>query len=718
MSHLDALDLVGKLRTRLVDLARAENYMRKESVACAAAQIWRGHGSQGGLVSEIWVQGAFPAESSADSLTSLAAENKFPSELSNYLDRTGGFPAGRVLYSHQSRAFRAVEHEEKSIIVKAGTGAGKTEAFLLPILAGLWSRPRQAGETGMRCLILYPMNALVTDQVTRLYDLLKHENQSKVSLFHFTSETPERDSGAKEGEQWEPCRRRSREAAREDIPDIVITNYSMLEYMLCRPQDRDFFGPALRYIVLDEAHLYTGTLAAEITLLLRRVKDRCRKLGNSIAHVATSATLGGDAGDLRAFAAKMFSLPISDVEVIEGQKAPMSPLPVLSDCPMPDAGLLAAHAGVEIVTLDKGQSFCPPDDAAVESLKCVLACLAPSSVVETAQIESAGRLGPFLRRVLERVPVMARLREIVHRSDLLSFGDLSESLWGNRGEDSDRATVLLLRMAAAARLDPSESPLIPHRLHVLFRAAQGLSACLNSDCSGPAHFRADRVGSLQELADRCRYCESITLPVYRCRTCGEWALAGHEDVETGAMEPGYLAREGALRYYLVADSVPGTVLQSVTVDPRSGKCFGVAVGTKLYRASCPEHGSACNDPSECVKQKCPHCGIVWTAQPDAGGADDRNRQIQPLRGGEHLSVGVAAETVLYGMPEYPDVSREWKPGGGRRLLCFSDSRREAARLGPLLTAQHETWVIRAAIAKAITAAVSYTHLTLPTNREV
>jgi len=72
-----------------------------------------------------------------------------------------------------------------------------------------------------------------------------------------------------------------------------------------------------------------------------------------------------------------------------------------------------------------------------------------------------------------------------------------------------------------------------------------------------------------------------------------------------------------------------------------------------------------------------------------------------LRGAERLALSVATETVLYGMPVYPDISRDWKPGKGRRLLCFSDSRREAARLGPLLTSQHETWVIRSAIANTL-----------------
>src|SRR5262249_54969320 len=112
---------------------------------------------------------------------------------------------------------------------------------------------------------------------------------------------------------------------RGPTPDVLITNYSMLEYMLCRPQDAVFFGPALRAIVLDEAHLYTGTLAAEITLLLRRVLDRCDRTPGQVLHLATSATIGtGAAGELEDFAAGLFSKDRSLVEVIRGEEQPGS----------------------------------------------------------------------------------------------------------------------------------------------------------------------------------------------------------------------------------------------------------------------------------------------------------------------------------------------------------------------------------------------------------
>jgi ATP-dependent helicase YprA (DUF1998 family) len=203
------------------------------------------------------------------------------------------------------------------------------------------------------------MNALVTDQVTRLYELL--QDQTRVSLFHFTSETPENDRDVKPEEAWKPCRARSRQAARANIPDIVITNYSMLEYMLCRPQDRGFFGPALRYIVLDEAHLYTGTLAAEITLLLRRVRDRSQRSAERITHIATSATLGGTPEDLRNFAATVFSVPPSIVTVFEGAKAPLPPSPEHSSTRVPDADEVAGYTHTNIVTLTPDGTFAPYD---------------------------------------------------------------------------------------------------------------------------------------------------------------------------------------------------------------------------------------------------------------------------------------------------------------------------------------------------------------------
>jgi len=692
-------------RQRLVDLAASENYLRDARLANAASEIWRGSGAQGGLVSELWIQGAFPSKLARDSLASLAEEGLFPRDLCDHLDAAGGFPARRPLFTHQADAFRyaaakSSSDEKPSLVITAGTGAGKTEAFLLPILAGLWQQARAANEGGMRCLILYPMNALVTDQVTRLYELLKDQNT--LSLFHFTSETPETDRNVRPGEAWNPCRRRSRQAARANIPDIVITNYSMLEYMLCRPQDQDFFGPALRYVVLDEAHLYTGTLAAEITLLLRRVKDRCQVSPRRITHIATSATLGGTEADLKKFAATVFSIPPALIEVFQGTQAPLSSWTEPETARAPDASQLDAFSGIEVVTLNADGGFITPDAEGLKRLYPVLSILLPEAAISAAEASAGGTLAPFLRLCLERVPIVRRLMELVYQNDLLSIDGLAAKLWNETTRATGEATILLLRLTAAARLSPTESPLIPHRLHFLVRAPQGLSACLDAQCPGPAQLRAEGIGCLQTPRDRCAYCNAITLPVHRCKACGYWALAGFENPDTEEMESGHFAEAVRRRYYLVSDSA-GKDLAVIVVNAQTGKYFGRGTGTRLFRAPCPEHGTSCNDPSECSQQACPNCGTNWGALPDDADEDDRDLNIQPLKGAERLALSVATETVLYGMPVYPDVSRDWKPGQGRRLLCFSDSRREAARLGPLLTSQHETWVIRSAIANTLAA---------------
>jgi DEAD/DEAH box helicase domain-containing protein len=361
-------------------------------------------------------------------------------------------------------------------------------------------------------------------------------------------------------------------------------------------------------------------------------------------------------------------------------------------------GCIAQYSGIDIVTLNADGAFIDPDLEAINRLRPVLSTLLPNEMVSSMEASADRILAPFLQLFLEQVPIVRRLMELVYENDLLSIGDLSHRLWNDDTKASNEATILLLRLTAAARLHPNESPLIPNRLHFLVRAPQGLSACLNPSCTGPAQLQAECIGSLQAPRDRCVYCNAITLPVHRCKACGQWALAGHENPDT--VESGDFAEATERRYYLVADS-GGKDLSVVVVNPETGEHSSKGTGTRLFRAPCPEHGATCNDPSQCTQQACPNCAASWGASPDDTDEDEWALQIQPLRGAERLALSVATETVLYGMPVYPDISRDWKPGKGRRLLCFSDSRREAARLGPLLTSQHETWVVRSAIANTL-----------------
>ena len=348
--QLDAVSTEATLRRRLAEFAQSDAFLRNPHLADACRKLWEADEKSGGVVGQLWVEAIFPSASSGLSLRDLVKTGLICVELVNQLEVTDGVPLDRPLYAHQHSVIeveaRTAGKSRPAIVVTAATGAGKTEAFLLPVLNALYREKRRPDESGVRAVILYPMNALVNDQVERLHKWLAGQDQ--VTLFHFTGETPEDEAAAKkEGyPKFDKSRRRTRAEARRSVPDVLVTNYSMLEYMLCRPQDAVFFGNALRIFVADEAHMYTGTLAAEIALLLRRVLIRCGLPCERVLQIATSATLGGD---VREFAAKLFSKDLTNVRWIQGESVrPALPeaVPPETECRPHDIQLDALEAAV------------------------------------------------------------------------------------------------------------------------------------------------------------------------------------------------------------------------------------------------------------------------------------------------------------------------------------------------------------------------------------
>ena len=139
MAQLEALAMVRQLRPRLVDFGLDSNFVRDPSLAQILRQIWEGAPDQGGLVSELWVQAAFPSRSSTVTLDSLAKDGRFNAWLMEQLHKSGGLPRMRPLYEHQAESLRLGtqalgQNEQPAVLVTAGTGAGKTESFLLPML--------------------------------------------------------------------------------------------------------------------------------------------------------------------------------------------------------------------------------------------------------------------------------------------------------------------------------------------------------------------------------------------------------------------------------------------------------------------------------------------------------------------------------------------------------------------------------------------------------
>ena len=250
----------------------------------------------------------------------------------------------RPLYVHQERAVRSTHNDGRNVVVATGTASGKTESFLYPVLFELY-RQHLAGELeepGVRAMILYPMNALANDQRERLGNICDalHEAGSgfKPTFGQYIGQTPE---NAKDS--WRNAAARAEEhlsgevVFRDEIrrapPHILLTNYSMLEYLLIRPDDSPLFdggrGARWQFIVLDEAHQYRGARGMEMGMLIRRLKQRLRDGGRQdpFRCIATSATISSGENEkdkqlVAEFAEELFGEPFSTPCIVFGESQP------------------------------------------------------------------------------------------------------------------------------------------------------------------------------------------------------------------------------------------------------------------------------------------------------------------------------------------------------------------------------------------------------------
>lgn len=678
--QLDALHTEKELRRRLVDFAESRSFLRDSDLMAACRALWSGPETEGGLVGQLWIEGIFPSASSGKSLRDLSRDKIVSQLLVTQLERSAAFPTDRPLYAHQAESIIASVANTSAlrpgIVVTAGTGAGKTEAFLLPLLNDLFSSVR-SNKHSTKAIILYPMNALVNDQVERLYRWLK--GQKEITLFHLTSETPENTRYADDigYPKFEPCRLRTREQARENPPDILITNYSMLEYMLCRPQDAPFFSPELRTFVLDEAHLYSGTLAAEISLLLKRVFLRCGREASEVLMLATSATLGEGVND---FAAKIFSKQLDTIIHIDG-KVDRRSFPHASP---PETQVLIPTERLSSIA---GKSFTGSDTlTAAPDVVSELADIV-SSVVSTEVIDkysSISEPAKFLSHTLAHAPLVQRLEDVLFASrgqGVILLSELATEVAGDSSPDSCSAVVALLQLCARARDEFHAYPLIPHKAHVLVRASGTMSVCVNPGCESSSGVRLPGGGRLvADIRTECPDCGSKMLTLARCQNCGEWLLAGIYSGRDNTYTPRFRwyasDMPSNLSYRFAVPALRGGTGSDFSFDFRTGRCENDGNTISLRNIS---ECISCSDPLSSVKPM----GL-----PDA------------------LGLPVSVEAVFAEMPLYPEDKRHWLPAGGRRLLIFSDSRKEAARLGPLLTDQHEQQMTRAVIMETLQSGVS------------
>jgi len=378
-------------------------------------------------------------------------------------------PLSRPLYLHQEQALRKTISDGQNIVVATGTGSGKTEIFMLTILNELF-RQKEAGtlDSGVRALLLYPMNALVNDQLKRMRSLLA--TAPDITFGRYTGETPEKQKKAVEqhrnlhGSDPLPNELVSREEMRTSPPHILLTNYAMLEYLLLRPSDNVFFdgdhADSWQFIVLDEAHTYNGAKGIEMAMLLRRLKDRVTESREGVLRcIATSATIGGGTDDypaVAAFATNIFGEPFFEEGIVTAERKNL----IHDDCwGKPDP--MCYPAWQEVVS--------PGGDVRQALAETGRQYGIPDRVLQDAESRSDGN-SAFLYHVLSGdAHVMAA--KSLFSSSPAALDAAAEMLFSGE-EDKQQMLVALVDLAGQATVEGSD-PLLPARYHLFVRSVEG-----------------------------------------------------------------------------------------------------------------------------------------------------------------------------------------------------------------------------------------------------
>lgn len=634
-----------------------------------------------------------------------------------------GLRADRPLYWHQEQAIRKAR-ENRNLVITTGTGSGKTESFLVPILDSL-AREAEDGtleQPGVRALLLYPMNALANDQMERLRGYLKHFPE--ITFGRYVGDTKHTDQQAldfyKQINHREPAENEliSRPQMQTRPPHILLTNYAMLEYLLLRPDDTKLFdgetGEHWRFIVLDEAHAYDGAQATEIAMLLRRLQDRVTQGGQkNLQAIAASATLGDDNPEVReqitTFATKLFALKFQPEDVIFSKRQPESGL-----APAWGSGTPELYVQLEqlVNARQSNQDLSLP--TSLPGIK--------SALLQNAQqmaIQKEEPLPFFLYEILRGDENVHRLRELLKESPLPLVKAAQQVFPVLDTESAQQSLANLVSVAIQAREKKDKLPLLPARYHLFARALEGAFVCLNT--SHPAH---EKDGSPLLFLTRqkfCEHCGSRVFELANCTRCGESYLIGDEcsgsELLNSEFSDSNPRNEG--HTYLIQNSV----IYDSEMEARRLSYF---VLKSLEAVNVDEDAliegelSAGDEPNEKTEpaQICPRCGAISELgifhQPCICGVPllpvsrvemgkkrtmercvscstyTKGGVIFRFLTGQDAPVSVLAGTLYRDVPEAKEgtVERE-HPGGGRKLLVFTDNRQRAAFFAPYLQRAQE-----------------------------
>lgn len=624
-------------------------------------------------------------------------------------------PLDALLYSHQVKAIKKLCVENKSIVISSGTGSGKTECFSIPIVNDLL----EDDTPGVRALLVYPLNALVNDQMERLRVMLKG---TSITFGRFTSELPNQ---AERDERFLPNEVISREEIRFEgkIPQILITNYAMLEYLLLRPEDSILFSTGLwKFLVLDEAHTYTGAQGIEVAMLIRRLKQRLEKQPGDMLCIATSATLVNDNPAVAAdFAQKLFCEDLQEDDVIFGDEdrhhfdqPDQSASPVL-----PEAYL---HPDFEKMLEEMRKTNSEEGGLEKEKpdVEKVALWMAEIGIIDSDALSLVDRylgdLPGYLFSVLSKNTKLLQLRNwMVQQDHPVLFDDAARFIFPDFDQqDQTKALYRLIEVGAVARPAPNQLPLLPAKYHIFARPPQGVWACLNPHCTGKDSTTNTKWSRLySNPTNICESCGAQVYPIYLCRECGQVYIATHFRTHSSEYLPAVEQLvEGNEKRYFTWSLVEENIVLADNVDVDNGNeedQENSSTLSKFYQnevhvcLTCGKLTTHCNCQNrissiplfdieqKIIKsrkgqqveqlaptadlQECPRCRSKSKSETEI---------VTPITIRGTGSLANLTYELYRQLPTATDSKKKSLPGEGRKLLTFYDSRQGAARFAAFL----------------------------------
>jgi hypothetical protein len=584
---------------------------------------------------------------------------------------SGTDPSGQLtgvlitLYKHQSDSIKAILEDGANTIITTGIGSGKSFCFGIPIVNECL-RMREQGLDGIKAIIVYPMNALANSHYE---DFAKRLDGSGLKIALYTGDTPNSPEEALANLRVTTGRDTpydseilSREEIQNNPPDILMTNYVMLELLLTRFEDRKLFPEEhqglLKFIVLDEIHTYSGKKGADVACLIRRLKKRTETIG-SLRCIGTSATVqsaeGEDASEVIAtFATDLFGEEFTKEHVVGGTYyTPPRPDPK----PLPDK-ILVTHEMIE--------NF----DGAIEKTAVLVEALTGDT------LEEGEKTPDNLGRILSSQQTVQFLEDIAstHSYSIQNILDNYKEKYRPDCHSSDCAmelkAALLAGTVGAVEIHDQHQPLFVPKLHNFYSQGRTISSCLTPD--GPhLNDRGDVICPTCKKAEK----ERITFPLNFCRSCGQefYGVTIQDDNTLLPRDIDTLDTEGQNAYIYTFKDLPDEIPIPEDWIARNGRIRSDRIAhqptERLYCPICNSLDPTCNH-EEKVKVRvlaapflfCPSCGVKY---------DRRPREFNKLFTFGSIGRSTGTDVLVSSIISRLDASE-------KKIIAFSDNRQDTA----------------------------------------